>query len=920
MEILKSLNLPQNIYDSIIDANDNKIVKTKFHNESLLEHLLACADNCVLLSKLFGVNFQLAYWCGFLHDIGKPFAMKNYERKGRTDKKQFFIGHAQLGSYLINRLIFPENLGLSASQFQSLLFVVDNHMCCLSHSSKNNEKDLKFLGAKLGTHLFKLGLPNGSQSEREEAIRLSFLLFTCDELSRISETEIDQKSLIETNFEMMNYFLKNLVIENSERISPILNIKKIDNDKIIILPLGISETGKSTFSKKIKETFSDKYEVAIVERDDCYYEVYENNINKFNNTDHKFDGIKDSTKSPCDLERSNVKYQMVYQILKNDNLSDKVQELWINKLNNALDSSAQIIIIDTVQTLYEKAWSESVKALSEDARESYYNSLKVAMYLFPQKQLGVDFYHKCVDYQTETNKYHYPLSSFTFPDINLERGGSDNDIIDIGTGVESQVINIINNYMTKMELPKIEQVGMLDLIKKYGGLKEALKTFPKGLIFTTREFENKNIELTTITYEDGMQNFKLETRDYRGETILYDKNTKEYFLARGSLPIFPDYNSIEKDVLTFPYIKGHEHLFNNEKLSRKIRNSNIEVIPDGKYELVLTPKYDGSLMNITFINKTSKIFNLLNDNLPSGDIEKTKIIRTKDGLFIIGSKNRFIALPPVDITFLRCMNGVIGCMSNLIYNLTMRYIINPKETENITFHFEAIGDNLNNFLTVYYDDFRPKLLGYTIFNEGGNKNFKLPNPKYIELMINVNIKSFDDFEQLFEYINKKEHELLEGSSEVEPEGYVIHIFDHNNAVWLPIKYKHDFYYMAHKPYSKRYVSKIDEFRSDKKYELLRQRLLKFRNKKPLKDFVEEIIDNFDIINKINSLIEGKEFPTKKDWVLFWQSKKNELDDISKIFITSTKEFYPDFKIKILNIIYTLFEIEINKNNLLNKIL
>ena len=97
-------------------------------------------------------------------------------------------------------------------------------MCCLSHSSKNNEKDLKFLGAKLGTHLFKLGLPNGSQSEQEEVIRLSFLLFTCDELSRISETEIDQKSLIETNFEMMNYFLKNQQID----IAPILNIKKID--------------------------------------------------------------------------------------------------------------------------------------------------------------------------------------------------------------------------------------------------------------------------------------------------------------------------------------------------------------------------------------------------------------------------------------------------------------------------------------------------------------------------------------------------------------------------------------------------------------------------------------------------------------------------------------------------------------------
>lgn len=910
MEILKSLNLPQNIYDSIIDANNNKIVKTKFHNESLLEHLKMCSEKCESLSKQFDVDPNLARWCGFLHDIGKPFAMKNYERKGRTDKKQFFIGHAQLGSYLINRLIPPENLGLTFTQFQSLLFVVDNHMCCLSHSAtkredRKDENNIKFLGEKLGTHLFKLGLPENNQ---EEMIRLSFLLFTCDELSRISEKEIDQKSLIETNFEMMNFFLKNNVVDNSEGIAPILNIKKIDNDKIIIFPLGISGTGKSTFSKKIMESFKDKYEVEILERDDCYYEVYENNINKFNNTNHK-------------LERSNVKYQMVYQILKNDNLSDKVQELWVNKLNNALDSSAQIIIIDTVQTLYEKAWESTIKTLSEDARESYYNSLKVAMYLFPQKQLGVDFYHKCVDYQTETQKYHYPLSSFTFPDINLERGGSDNDTFDIGTGIESQVINIINNFMMKMELPKIDQVGMLDLIKKYGGLKEALKTFPKGLIFTTKEFENKNIELTTITYEDGMQNFKLETRDYRGETILYDKNTKEYFLARGSLPIFPDYNSIEKDVLTFPYIKGHEHLFNNEKLSRKIKNSNIEFRE--KYELVLTPKYDGSLMNITFINSQSKIFDLLNDNLPKSN----KIIKNDYGLFIIGSKNRFIAQPPVDVTFFKCINGSFENMSNFIYNLSFNFIrhiiknsddihhiIRNSDDENITFHFEALGDNLNNFLTVYYDKFSCPMLGYTLFKEDGDKHFSL----FIDDEIDT--CHFLNFEQLFKYINKKEQELLEGSSEVEPEGYVIHIFDHFNKVWLPIKYKHDFYYMAHKPYSKRYITKIEEFRSDKKYDLLRQRLLKFRNKKPLKDFIEEIIDNFDIINKINSLMEGKNFSTKKDWVLFWQSKKDELEGVVKIFIENTKEFYPDFKIKLLGIIFSLFEIEINKNNLINKIL
>jgi putative nucleotidyltransferase with HDIG domain len=775
--------LPAFIRDAVRSAT---FVPTKHHRELPEQHLLECARHCERLADQFDVPKDLAYDLGLYHDIGKPFVEKQI-------KKNFsYVGHAQMGSYLISRMEHPYK--------EVLMFVVNHHMCCCSHQRG------------LGTltcfkSLLSITLPD---KDPELCIRALALLFVADMLARISDDTFEEQTLISYSKEFIHRMLP--LESNQEAIRKICIQKQSSNDKVVILPLGTSGCGKSTFSKNIPQA-------VIIERDQCYFDV-------------------------AAEESITGTYKEVYKAVSE--LPDgktRVQKLFVKRIANTLeDPSVKIIIIDTMQTLFPHAWKFALESLPEDARAAYASSLKIGVYLFPQNQLGAQFEPKTGHYS------RYPDSFIQFPRVNLETGVWNPMEIDFGTGDTESVSRICKRYLNEIIVPECPPQGPSLKMGLTPNLTVA--QFPPGIVNITQEYENQDWLVETLNYMDGFQLFTGPTRDYRGETFAYNKTSKTYHLLRGSLPVFPDFCSIEKDPGCYPYLKD----------VWTFRPEWEKHIPfDQDFQLKVTPKFDGSLFNLTFIP---------GDQFPGIDPTRT----CRHGNVFYGSKGRFLAREPVMTRIRNAIEGSYG--SNEVFLRKVETFLEKKNLtgSRVTLHFEAIDAIPTPELTVYYGRAWCPLFGYTVFTDTC-KSFFLPNPDDMDCVTPV--INFRSWAEVLEYSSKNHERLLEGDESIEPEGYVVHIFG-KDGIWLPVKLKYEFYYIAHKPDSKHNREKAKAISEDPKYEKLRNRLAKFRNAIPVETLIGEDVRQFLLKIPAETLTWDR-----KHWALFWIERKQELGEFGE---------------------------------------
>lgn len=831
--------------------------KTKYHEENLITHLYCVGWICALFAQKFNLEPEFAFKLGFFHDIGKPWAKKFIKTKKKIISNS--KGHAQIG----------ENICWELGLDKKICWCVSNHMCSCCHEN-NSIIHWEYNGAIQCIGLYSLEFQSNDTNTKINEIMGYANALAClmigDDLGRLGEEEKNFSNVILHSDRWLSWFKEYI----SSQFNPVKHSVKIlsslrPDNSIIIQTYGHSGFGKSTTVKNITTRLD---ELGIVweyaERDKSYYNIYAQS----NNMD-------------VNEVIANIDYKDVYQYVQSNDLKKLVQMDWINQLNQILDSNSKVKIIDTIQLMYSSAWESTFKSLNPDAYSVWKSSFKLGYYGFPQSLYDREF-------EPKTGKYELiprPVGDvFGWPNMNaeLDKGQKFNpDLIDVAYGGMEFLINSVINYnsWSKLHVPdkQVHLIKILDTIRDKTKLTSkyiqeyVANQFPPGIIQSNEEYNYWNSHLIRFTYKDGMQMFNGLSRDYRGETILFDDTELKYYIGRVSLPVFPDYFDLRKD----PEI---QNILKNKTCS----------------EFHIVPKFDGSLFVLALIKINSPQYKIISKLLHL--VPKESYYSNEMGIWCFGSKGNMFAKNQYEGRgVLKRIHNSIKASYKTVDNFIDKVTNEVKSNmfgdiyENISLCFEAIDSNPTDELTVDYKHSFCPFLCWIVW-DGKNKNIILPSESnQIHLNPIAEITTVDSWDKVLEFKEQAHSRLLAGSELDEPEGYVVWIANTN----LGVKLKHLEYYVAHKPYSKKNMEMAKKIEFDPEYSKLKTRLLKFRPKLPIKELVEK---NLNFV--INLFVDNYEyFSSKKTWALRWKEQKliNELNQILEIVETDIIVFYPQFK-------------------------
>ncbi len=823
-------------------------IKTKFHHENLITHLYGVGLFSYLVADNFDIDKNLAFKIGFFHDIGKPWAKKIIVSKNKTINN--YNGHPQIGEFICDYLGLDNVITWCASY----------HMCSCSHHRNIG----KHFNLSSSYQFISFDHDNIDKKHITKYINSLACLMLADELGRLGDTPSDFNKLIENVMYWKDLFVhEKFNSYNSLKQSVEIICKLHADNSIIINMYGHSGFGKSTATKILFDKLSKfglKCEVA--ERDLCYYKVY-----------------SDITNIPLEtIEYSVPQYQEIYKYITDNDLKIKVQNEWVKRLNQILDSDSKVKIIDSVQLMYPGAWEATISSLSEDAKSTYHSSLKLGYYGFPQSILERDYTPKTGVYEVLPRE---PNDGFTWPTLNSELSDDKSfspDQIDIAYGTIDPIINTITNYKTHSNIivPEV-QSHLLTLINESGYeftshndiIHYITKLFPLGIIQASVELNHFANFIIRFSYIDGRQIFHGPSRDYRGEMLFYNKTSNNICIARTSLPVFVDYSDLRKD----------------PKAAELIHSST-------KFNVI--PKFDGSLFVLTWIQKTNPEYENFIDLVSVADPRSYKI--NDNGIWCFGSKGCMFAKNLMTDRGVqkRIHNSIIssyGSIDNFLETVYKEIIEQGFDTYlNLSVCFEAIDLVPTDELTVDYGRAFCPMLCWVVW-DGLDKNILLPeNISYINPV--SPIYTFDTWEQVLQFKEEAHQRLLDGSENDEPEGYVVWI-DKTN---IGIKLKHPEYYVAHKPYSEKNIKKAKEIEFDPVYSKLKTRLVKFKPKPPIEDLVvENITEIYNILNEKKDLLGSR-----KEWALFWKSNEQKINEVLEILESNLTLYYPMFRNQIKN--------------------
>ena len=818
-------------------------IETKYHKENLITHLYCVGWICVLFCDKFALEPEYAFELGFFHDIGKPWAKKFIQTKKKIISNS--KGHAQIG----------ENICCELGLDKKITWCVGNHMCSCCHEN-NSGSHWEYVGS---LQCISLNSKLTNQEIIKYANSLACLMIG-DDLGRLGNEVKNIPNIISHSDVWLKWFNEYIEKFNPQKHS----VKFLGNlhpdNSIIVQMYGHSGFGKSTAVKniiKVLNEYNISYEYA--ERDKSYYHVY-----------------SEETNTPISQVYGIIDYKTVYNYIETNDLKSKVQSNWIEQLNSILDSNSKVKIIDTVQILYHKSWESTLESLNPDAYSVWISSIKFGFYGFPQSLYGREFEPKTGKYELIPRDVNDGL---TWPNINSELDHTqkfDPKMIDIAYGSIESVTNSICNYNSwsqiyapEKQVHLVEMLTHIDkkkLTSKY--IQEYIQNqFPPGIITSNEELNYYSSHLIRFTYKDGMQIFHGPSRDYRGETILFDSSILEYYIGRVSLPVFPDYADLRKDPTAQDLIKTCSSFH-------------------------IVPKFDGSLFVLSLIKINTPQYSIVKKLLPQ--VNSLAWYENKLGIWCFGSKGCMFAKDQfgdrgVLSRILNSVKASYQSVDNFIQQVTLELESNGFGDiySSLSLVFEAIDKVPTDELTVDYGRaFCPFLcwIGW----DGFKKNIILPkNNIYLNPI--AEIITVDTWEKVIEFKDIAHSRLLDGSESDEPEGYVVWLADTN----IGIKLKHLEYYIAHKPYSKKNIQMAKHIEFSEEYSKLRARLIKFKPKPPL---IQLIGKNFDYI--IDQFLDNyKYLNSKKNWAIFWKDDKNikEINEILDIIESNITVYYPQFK-------------------------
>ncbi|GFR22005.1 uncharacterized protein TNCT_426801 [Trichonephila clavata] len=228
------------------------------------------------------------------------------------------------------------------------------------------------------------------------------------------------------------------------------------------------------------------------------------------------------------------------------------------------------------------------------------------------------------------------------------------------------------------------------------------------------------------TYTPGKDVTWGPTRFYRGEYLLQKENTKMVYPLRSGLPTFTRHP-------TFPPTFDH---------------------------VVVTPKFDGILVNILFIPLQHPYYKFL----------KTWFLGdwNEFGLFLVGSKQKLV----MDNHLRKKFNTVMGSKS---FDTFIRSYDSYFEDQDClkTLHFEMMTEADSTELNVYYPENFFKFIGCTTFTND-YRRFALAKPSDARA---IPQKTFQTKEACEAYLEELHDQFLKGDTLCEPEGCVLYFWD-----------------------------------------------------------------------------------------------------------------------------------------------
>lgn len=812
-------SLSQDFFNELNVLNDN-LTPTKYHRETFYKH---CFDT----GKNFSDGVEKNNMRLFKKYENFTYMKYNvFELTGMFHDVGKAIVHTSFGTSYTTFIGHAQCSSYIFQRFFSDIFpknviyvmswCIDNHMCILRDDDQN--VDVKSY----------LQLTLNNEYDVEDVWELLYYLQEADTKSRICDVSIKE-------LEFSKY------MEYTKTPNQLYLSKK---NKIVIFLLGQSSYGKTTMAKQCLKELS-SMNVVHLERDAELFKFAEKNLPNFTNQ----------------LNLGDIRQFLILND-KFQDFQDEWEKIVFNTLN---DDDVDVCIIDTMQTLNfnSKSAKSIYNCLCNNERFFKLGIVLAPQLLFSNKNVKVS---QCPSFQYKT----YPTTYTEHLD-----GIKKKFHLHLSTGLTINFKNIIDNYNKLSH----EKCSLIDLLKFYKTPERIIYKFPQLNVNFFSEYDCERFEISTFDYRK-FKHQNVPTLDYRGESVLFDKQNNTIELLRGSLRVWETVDDLDK------YLKCNENL--------KMINC----------KFIACEKIDGSLLNVTFIPKKDYRFDLLNVELCS-KFKEHEIFARKSGLYIIGHRPRLISK---NCDILKSINDAVGDWDVFIMKIES-YIFENYICDRATFHFEFRSTSYDENLTVYYDKNFVKLFGLTLFNSMGTKQYELPK-KSSQLDV-VKFKTFENVNMLKTYLKESEQSLLDGDENVEPEGFVIHVINcENNKIYDTLKWKFPIYYIGHNPQYHSYANIIKIIHDEK----ISKRLIKFKNYNNKKnDFSKHIQMLFKDLN-----LNLKNDTRKEIFIKINQSKNivSKINDSIELYVQKFlfKTVKTNFKTMILNHINGRYKIEENFEN------
>ncbi|GFX02778.1 uncharacterized protein TNCV_4437601 [Trichonephila clavipes] len=498
------------------------------------------------------------------------------------------------------------------------------------------------------------------------------------------------------------------------------------------------------------------------------------------------------------LAQEGESYTNCYNRIQNTpGLKRQLQTLWKECLDSA---SADIILVDTCQTYY---WSHTIE---------FVNCLRIGVYCVPFNLIDPYAHWR-------NPRIEFPPTKWSgYPTLLTEKCPWQ---LDVGTGLWNLVPSIVKRYFNQSWPESLDDHPSLATLWNESSLSKICAQFPPKGIHFKKEYALKDYDVYQATYKPLSDVTWGPTRFYRGEFFLMNENTKRLSPLRSGLPTFTRHQTF---LPTFESV-------------------------------VVTPKFDGRLVNILFVPLHHPYYHLL----PTWFVED----RNEFGLFLVGSKQKLF----MDIHLRKKFNTVIENFDTFIRSYATYF----QDQDCLkTLHFEMMTEADSPELTVYYPQNFCKFIGCTTFTND-HRWFALAKPSDARA---VPQKTFQTTKACQAYVNELHDQFLKGDTLSEPEGCVLYFWDDQGRLVDIVKTKFPEYLAVNNP--KKHTKEYQETLANP---LLSQRFQKIRNLK--KDLMTS-----ELKKSIHEFLK-KNTKDRKEFALYMEENKHkilefqvQLDEIS----------------------------------------